>query len=58
MDVSIEEMKSCIQEWYAQAMSYENLFEIHYAVMSECNKQAVYMAHAISEEGNDNGKAD
>ena len=42
MDVSIEEMKSCIQEWYAQAMSYENLFEIHYAVMSECNKQAVY----------------
>ena len=55
MDVSIEEMKSCIQEWYAQAMSYENLFEIHYAVMSECNKQAVYMAHAISEGGSDNG---
>lgn len=25
------------------------------AVMSECNKQAVYMAHAISEEGADNG---
>ena len=55
MDVSIEEMKSCIQEWYAQSMSYEHLFEIHYAVMSECNKQAVYMAHAISEEGADNG---
>lgn len=47
MDISIEDMKICIQEWFAQARSYEELFEIHYAVLSEANKQAAYMAHAL-----------
>lgn len=52
MTTSLDEMKSCIQEWYAQASSYEELFEIHYAVLSEANKQAVYMAQEIAKEGN------
>lgn len=52
--VTLEEMKTCIQEWYAQASSYEELFEIHYAVLSEANKQAVYMAQEIAKEGNRN----
>lgn len=54
MDISIEDMKSCIQEWFAQAMNYEQLFDIYYAVMSECNKQSVYMAQSLSKEGYDN----
>lgn len=53
MDISIEDMKFCIEEWFAQAISYEELFEIYYAVLSEVNKQAVYMAHAIAEEKED-----
>lgn len=47
MDISIEDMKICIQEWFAQAMSHEELFEIYYAVLSEANKQSVYMVHAL-----------
>ena len=55
INIPIEDMKACIDDWYAQARNYEELFEIHYAVMSECNKQAVYMARDISKEGVDNG---
>ena len=51
MMTTLDEMKSCIQDWYAQARSYEELFEIHYAVLSEANKQAVYMAQEIAKEG-------
>lgn len=55
MNISIEDMKSCVQEWFAQAMNYEELFNIYYSVLSECQKQAVFMADAISKEGTDNG---
>ncbi len=50
VDVSIDEMKMLLQEWYAQALSYEELFEIHYAVRKEADKQAVHMAQIINED--------
>ena len=54
MDISIEDMKSCIQEWFAQALGFEDLAEIFYAVKSETDKQFVYMAEQICKERNDN----
>ena len=53
MIVSIEDMKSCIREWFAQAYSFEDLAEIYYAVKSETDKQFVYMAEQICKERND-----
>lgn len=48
MNVSIEDMKSCIQEWFAQAYSFEDLADIFYAVKSETDKQFIAMAKLIS----------
>ena len=46
-------MKGCIQEWFSQALSYEDLAEIFYAVESETKKQFVYMAEEIAKTIND-----
>lgn len=48
-----EEVQSCIQDWYAQARSYEYLFSLHYAILTEANKQAAYMAKEIAKEISD-----
>lgn len=50
MNISTEDMKSCIQEWFVQAYSFEDLAEIFYAVKSETDKQFVYMAKQIAKE--------
>ena len=50
MDISTEDMKSCIQEWFAQARDFEDLSEILYAVKSETDKQFVYMAKEIAKD--------
>lgn len=50
MNISIDDMKSCVQEWYSQATSYEELFEIDFAVKSEANKQAIFIAECIAKE--------
>lgn len=50
MNISTEDMKSCIQEWFVQAYSFEDLAEIFYAVKSETDKQFVCMAKQIAEE--------
>ena len=50
MLITPDEMKMCIQEWYAQALSFEDLFEIHYAVRAEADKQAVFMSHELAKE--------
>ena len=50
MDVCIDDMKQCVQEWFAQAMDFETLFDIYYAVKSETEEQAIYMAQCISDE--------
>lgn len=48
MDISIEDMRGCIQEWFAQVYSFEDLRDIYYAVKSEADKQFVYMAENIA----------
>ena len=48
MNISTEDMKGCIQEWFAQADSFEDLGEIFYAVKSETDKQFIYMAKEIA----------
>lgn len=55
MNISIEDMRSCIQEWFAQAYSFEDLAEIFYAVKSETDKQFVYIADSIAEQRADDG---
>lgn len=55
MNISLEDMKSCIQEWFAQAHSFEDLAEIFYAVKSETDKQFVYIADSIAEQRADAG---
>ena len=48
--VSEEEMKSCIQEWMAQALCIEDLAKIYAAIISETDKQLVYMSEQIAKE--------
>ena len=48
MLITPDEMKMCIQEWYAQALSFEELLEIHLVVRNEADKQAVFMANEIA----------
>lgn len=48
MIITPEEMKMSVQEWYAQALTYEDLFEIHCTIQNEANKQAVFMAREIA----------
>ena len=52
MDISIDDMKSCLQEWFGQAYSFEDLAEIYYAVRSETDKQFSEMAEQICLERN------
>mgnify|MGYP003292146562 CR=1 FL=1 len=40
---TLDDMRSCIQEWFAQAISAEDLREIYYVVRSEADKQHEYM---------------
>ena len=44
------EMRECLQERYARALTFEDLFEIHYAVLAEADKQAVFMSHELAKE--------
>ena len=40
--VSEEEMRSCIQEWMAQALCIEDLAKIYATIISETDKQLLY----------------
>ena len=54
--VSEEEMRSCIQEWMAQAIDVESLARIFATITSETDKQLLYMAEQITKgiaQGND-----
>lgn len=48
--VSEEEMRSCIQEWMAQALCIEDLAKIHATIISETYKQLAYMSEQIKDE--------
>ena len=50
MNIAIDDMKSCIQEWFAQARSFEELREIFYAVRCEADTQFVYISNTLAKE--------
>lgn len=58
MYVSIEDMKDCIEEWFAQALDFDDLKDIYIAVRSEADKQFVYMADSIAKEKAKDGQYD
>lgn len=41
--VEKDDMKSCIQEWMAQALNIEDLAKIYATIVSETDKQLAYM---------------
>ena len=43
MYTSTDDMRSIIQEWFAQAMSIDDIRDIYFSVRSEADKQFVYM---------------
>ena len=45
-----EEMISCIQEWMSQAFGIEDLAKIYATIISESDKQLVYMSEQIAKE--------
>ncbi len=49
MYTSTDDMKSCIEEWFAQALSFDDLRDIYFTVRSEADKQFVYMVDSIIE---------
>ena len=48
--VSTDDMKSCIQEWMAQALCIEDLAKIYATIISETDKQLEYMSEQIKNE--------
>lgn len=48
--VSEDDMKSCIQEWMSQALCIEDLAKIYATIISESDKQLVYMSEQIKDE--------
>lgn len=45
-----EEMRSCIEEWMAEAYSIEQLAKMYSAIISEADLQLTNMAEQISNE--------
>ena len=50
MNISTEDMKGCIQEWFGEIYCFEELAEVYYAVRSEIDKQFVCMAEQICKD--------
>ena len=48
--VSADDMKSCIQEWVAQALCIEDLAKIYATIISETDKQLEYMSEQTKNE--------
>ena len=47
MNVSLEDMRSMIQEWFSQADNLCDLAEIYYAIRDESTNQFEFMAEEI-----------
>lgn len=45
--ITTEEMRLMIQEWMAQALCIEDLAKIYATIISETDKQLVYMSEQI-----------
>lgn len=52
MLTTTENIKSMIQDVYAEALSFEELFEIHATIRNECDKQSILMAWEIANRAN------
>ena len=48
--ISEEEMRSCIQEWMAQALCIKDLAKIYATIISETDTQLSYMSEQIEKE--------
>lgn len=48
--ISEEDMRSCIQEWMAQALCIEDLAKIYATITGETDKQLSYMSEQIEKE--------
>ena len=48
--ISKEEMRSCIQEWMEQALCIEDLAKIYATIISEADKQLVYMSEQMESD--------
>ncbi len=46
--VEKDEMRSCIQEWMAQAVDIEDLAKIYATIISETEKQLTYMSEQLT----------
>lgn len=58
MNVSTEDMKNCIQEWFAQALGFDDLRDIYNVVRSEADKQFEYIADNIAQQRAEDGYYD
>ncbi len=56
--VSIEDMKLCIQEWFAQEYTLIGLTNLYVEVRMEIDKQLEYMTNSIGESMARNGLFD
>lgn len=52
-DISYEDMRFCIQEWFAQARSTVDVVETYYEVRNETDKQMRFMLRELQEGDND-----
>ena len=57
-DVSIDDMKSCIQEWFAQEYNLVGLTNLYVEVRMEIDKQLQYMTNSIGKSMAENGLFD
>lgn len=48
--ISVEDMKDCIQEWYAEVCTFEQLEKMHFEIKKEMENQFLYMAEVIAKE--------
>ena len=51
--VEKDEMRSCIQEWMAQALDIEDLAKIYATIMSETDEQLSYMIEQLAHKLDD-----
>ena len=56
--VPVEDMKSCIQEWFAQEYTLEGVGVLYFELRQEIEKQLHVMTHAIAQDMHDNGLFD
>lgn len=57
-NVSIDDMKSCIQEWFAQEYNLVGLTNLYVEVRMEIDRQLQYMTNIIGKDMAENGLFD